>query len=148
MVYEDINNKDTNELSKIFMNAFNSPPWSEEWTIETSSERLSMMINGNNYYGMVSRDHKDGDIIAFIIGHYESFYTGMQFIIDDFCTDVSKHGKGYGKALLDEFSDKLKEKGVKKIILNTLNTDRTEGFYNNRGYVTFNNMIVMGKDLI
>lgn len=146
MIYEDIDIKDINELANIFMGAFNSSPWNEEWTVETSIERISMMIKGNNYYGMVARE--DEDIVAFIIGHYESFYTGMQFVIDDFCTDVNKHGRGYGKSLLDKFSDRLKDKGVKKIILNTLNTDRTEGFYNNRGYVTFDNMIVMGKDLV
>lgn len=145
MKYEKIEMKDINKLSDIFMNAFNSSPWNEEWTHENSSEHLSMMIECSNYYGMVSRD--DGDIVAFIIGHYQSFYTGLQFIIDDFCTDVNKHGKGYGKTLLDEFSESLKEKGVKKIILNTLNTDRTEGFYNNRGYETLDDMIVMEKNL-
>lgn len=146
MIYEDINKKDIEKLSEIYMNAFNSPPWSESWTLDDAKERLLTMINcSSNYYGMVAREN--GEIVAFIIGHYEPFYTGMQFVINDFCTDVSHHGRGYGKALLDEFSRSLKDKGVKEIILNTLNTDRTEGFYKSRGYNTFKNMIVMGKKL-
>lgn len=146
MKYEDIDKKDIDELAKIYMDAFNSPPWRESWTIENAKERLLSMINcTSNYYGIVSRE--DDRIVAFIIGHYEPFYTGMQFVINDFCTDIDLHGKGYGKALLDEFSNSLKDKGVKEIILNTLNTDRTEGFYQNRGYNTFRNMIVMGKKL-
>ncbi|MFD3156319.1 GNAT family N-acetyltransferase [Haloimpatiens sp. FM7330] len=145
MVYEDLQEKHILKLGKLYMDAFSSPPWNEKWTLELVSKRLLQMVHCEGFYGLVC--YENNEIIGMILGNHEYFYTGMQFIIKEFCIDSRLHGKGVGSALLDEFLLRLKNKGIDEVILNTLRSNETEGFYNNRGFRSLNNMVVMGKQL-
>ena len=54
---------------------------------------------------------------------------------------------GIGSKLLDRIHKEIKSKGIDRIILLTSRTDGTEGFYKKHGFESFDDMVIMGKDI-
>lgn len=145
MIFKDIKKEHIDELANLYIKAFNSPPWNDEWTLDTASKRLLQMMNCEGFFGMICCENNQ--IIGLILGNHEYFYDGMHFNIKEFCVDRDLRGKGIGTAILNEFLIRLKNKGINEVILFTSRSDGTEGFYNKRGFNSFNSMVMMGKNL-
>lgn len=145
MIYENLQYKHINELSILYQDAFNAPPWNDQWTLESASKRLMQMLKCDGFYGLVS--YKNNKIVGMILGNHEYFYDGIHFNIKEFCVDIQLRGNGFGSALLNEFLIRLKNNGIDKAILFTSRTDGTEGFYKKRGFQSFNTMVMMGRKL-
>lgn len=45
MIYKDLLKEHIPELAILYVDTFNSPPWDDEWSIESASNRLLQMIN-------------------------------------------------------------------------------------------------------
>jgi ribosomal protein S18 acetylase RimI-like enzyme len=82
-----------------------------------------------------------------ILGSIEYYYDAVLFQIKELCVDPKIKGAGIGSKLLSEFITRLKAKGIDRVILLTLKTNETEGFYKKHGFKTFENMIMMGKEI-
>ncbi len=145
MPYKEIQKEDIAELARLYVEAFNSPPWNDKWTEETASNRLMQMLNCDGFFGLAYCE-KD-TIQGLILGNHEYFYDGMHFYIKEFCVDIKLRHSGIGSALLEEFNQRLKAKGIDEIILFTSKTDGTEGFYHKRGLKSYHSMVMMGKVL-
>jgi aminoglycoside 6'-N-acetyltransferase I len=145
MRFEEITLSDINEISKMYADTFNSPPWNDEWSIETASKRLKQMINCEDFYGIIA--YEDDVLCGMILGSEEQFYDGIMFNIKEFCVKNELRNKGIGTKILTEFEKRLKDKGVTEIILFTSRDDGTEGFYLRRGLKAYNGMVMMGKEL-
>ncbi len=72
---------------------------------------------------------------------------GIDFVVKEFCVDKNIKGKGIGSILLDEFTSRLKDKEIRRIILNTCRGEATEGFYIRKGFNTIEDMICMSKEI-
>lgn len=145
MKFEEISLLDINELSSMYVETFNSPPWNDEWSIETASKRLGQMINYEDFYGI--KAYKEDILCGMILGNQEQFYNGIMFNIKEFCVKNEMRNKGIGTKILTEFEKELKNKGITEIILFTSRNDGTEGFYHKRGLKSYNSMVMMGKEL-
>ena len=145
MIYLELEEKHLPALAELYVEAFNAPPWNDQWTVESAAKRLSQMMNCEGFYGLVSVE--DDRICGMILGNHEIFYDCTHFNIKEFCVDIKLRGAGVGTKLLDEFLSRLKERGIDEAILFTSRTDGTEGFYHKRGFRSFNSMVMMGKAL-
>ncbi|WP_411168513.1 GNAT family N-acetyltransferase [Clostridium sp. MB05] len=145
MEFKEITIEDIKILSSMYVETFNSPPWNDEWTIETASKRLYQMINCEGFYGLIA--YKEEMVVGMILGSEEQFFNGLMFNIKEFCIKNEMRNNGIGTILLKEFENRLKNRGVTEIILFTSREDGTEGFYNNRGLKSYNGMVMMGKKL-
>ena len=143
--YKELTTENIREIAEIYVDAFNSEPWNDEWTIESASKRISQMINCEGFDGLVA--YEDEKLIGMILGNHEYYYDAMIFQIKEFCVDVKVKGTGIGAKLLDEFTTTLKTKGIDRIILITSRTDGTEGFYKKHGFENFKGMTLMGKQI-
>lgn len=145
MKYEEVTLTDINELAIMYIETFNSPPWNDEWTIESASKRLHQMIHCEDFYGL--KAYQDEILCGMILGSQEQFYNGIMFNIKEFCVKNEKRSQGIGTKILIEFENRLKNKGVTEIVLFTSRNDETEGFYQKRGLKSYNSMVMMGKEL-
>ncbi|EKO1914149.1 GNAT family N-acetyltransferase [Clostridium botulinum] len=145
MNFKEIVISDIKELANMYVNTFNSPPWNDEWTIETASKRLYQMVNCESSYGLVA--YEDKLICGMILGSEEQYYNGIMFNIKEFCVRNDVRSKGFGTKIFEEFENRLKNKGITEIILLTSRDDRTEGFYKKRGLQSCNEMVLMGKQI-
>ncbi|MGL5648374.1 MAG: GNAT family N-acetyltransferase [Clostridium sp.] len=143
---KEVKKEDLNEMVEVYIKAFNNEPWNDEWTTETATKRLFNMMNDSGFYGI--KIVEDKKIYGFILGHEEIFYNGKMFSIKEFCTDSNIQGKGYGQKLILELEERVKEKGIKEIILMTTRDEKAEGFYLRRGYEVHDGLVMMGKEII
>lgn len=131
------------EYAELFSKVFNGSPWNENWIIDTSYERLSDIMNTPKSFGLAN--YIDNKLVGFIIGHSMQYYDGVHFEISEFCVDNSIQGKGIGSNLINEFLKALESKNILKVYLLTIRGEKTEGFYNKRGFSIPNDVIYMCK---
>ena len=128
--------------AEIFIETFNSEPWSDTWTEETATKRISGLMSSSTYFGLHLKENEK--IVGFILGQKEQFFDGVHFQIQEFCVIPTEQRKGYGTALLKELKEFLKKSGVVSTYLITSKGERTEGYYQKQGFNTSEYMIVMG----
>ena len=141
MIFKEIDISFLNDLVEVFIEAFNSEPWNDEWTIDSASKRLQQMIRCDGFYGLAA--YSEDKLVGLILGNCEYYYDGIDFVVKEFCVDKNIKGKGIGSILLDEFTSRLKDKKSRRIILNTWRGEATEGFYIRKGVNTIEDMICM-----
>lgn len=129
------------EYSKLFASVFNSEPWNDKWTEETAVLRLENMMRTNTFIGKAL--YSENELKGFIFGQKEYYFNGIHFQIQEFCVRSDEQKKGYGKALLQALRDELDTLGVVNVYLITSRGKSTEGYYQRRGFVTSDNMILM-----
>lgn len=132
------------EYAKLFVSVFNSEPWNDNWTEETAVLRLENMMRTNTFIGKAL--YSENELKGFIFGQKEYYFNGIHFQIQEFCVKQIEQGKGFGKLLLQSLKEELTRIGVVNIYLITSKGDRTEGYYQRRGFVTSDNMILMTND--
>ena len=145
MIFKEIDISFFNDLVEVFIEAFNSEPWNDEWTIDSASKRLQQMIRCDGFYGLAA--YSEDKLVGLILGNCEYYYDGIDFVVKEFCVDKNIKGKGIGSILLDEFTSRLKNKEIRRIILNTCRGEATEGFYIRKGFNTIEDMICMSKEI-
>lgn len=132
------------EYAKLFVSVFNSEPWNDNWTEETAVLRLENMMRTNTFIGKAL--YSENELKGFIFGQKEYYFNGIHFQIQEFCVKQIEQGKGFGKLLLQSLKEELTRIDVVNIYLITSKGDRTEGYYQRRGFVTSDNMILMTND--
>jgi len=147
MEYEVMKEKHLPQLSEMYVEAFNAPPWNDEWTLESAYERLLQMMKCEGFYGLVAIDNNHS-ICGMIMGNHEIYFTGIHFHIKEFCVRTKLRRAGIGSALLKEFENHLAQKGIESIYLFTSKTDETEAYYQKMDYNSNQGMIMMGKNLL
>lgn len=145
MIFKEIDISFLSDLVELFIEAFNSDPWNDEWTVDTASNRLKQMIRCDGFYGLAA--YSGDKLVGLILGNHEYYYDGIDFVVKEFCVDKKIKGKGIGSILLEEFSRRIKDKRIKRIILNTCRGEATEGFYIRKGFNTIEDMIFMAKEI-
>lgn len=145
MTFKEIDISYLNDLVKLFVDAFNSEPWNDKWTMDSASKRLNQMMNCEGFYGLAA--YSEDKLIGLILGNHEYYYDGMDFVVKEFCVDRNIKGKGIGSILLEEFTRRLKDREIKRIVLNTCKGEATEGFYLKKGFRTIEDMIFMTKEI-
>jgi predicted N-acetyltransferase YhbS len=143
--YKELSKEHIREIAEIYVDAFNSEPWNDKWTIESASKRISQMVNCEGFDGLVA--YEEEKLIGMILGNHEYYYDAMIFQIKEFCVDLKIKGAGIGSKLLGEFIMRLKTKGIDRITLVTLRSQETEGFYKKHGFETIDDMTLMGKEI-
>lgn len=133
------------EVVDLFMQAFNNSSWGDSWTPETVTKRLMQMTGRPCDDGLICK--KDGKPVGLILGTEEQYDKEIHFTIKEFCTHPDFKGQGIGKNLLAAFEKRLKEKGIDKTFLMTIEGEGTVGVYEKFGYVISDGMVMMEKKL-
>ncbi|MGG7096871.1 GNAT family N-acetyltransferase [Clostridium sardiniense] len=145
MRFEEITLEHLESVVNFYIKSFNSEPWNDRWTEESATKRLTQMINCEGSYGLVC--YLDEEPVGMILGNHEYYYDAMHFNIKEFCVDHSKKGQGIGKKVLNEFTNRLKDKGINYIYLLTSRTDKTEGFYKKNEYESVDDVVMMERNI-
>ncbi len=131
------------ELTELFVETFNAPPWNDMWSNESARLRLRDIIRMPNFCG--AAEYRDGKLAALIMGHGEMSYDGIHFQILEFCVANDMKGQGIGGQLLKDFMGYLERKGVTSVYLLTMRGRASEDFYAAHGFDTVEDMCVMSR---
>jgi N-acetylglutamate synthase-like GNAT family acetyltransferase len=146
MTFEIMQPRHLPELAQLYVQTYNVPPWNDEWSEELVIQKLSQMIHCEGFYGIVSKDPQDA-ITGMIVGEKEIYFNCMHFYIKDFCVALNLRGSGIGTELLKELERQIVLMGIRQMYLFTSRNDDTEGFYRNRGFSSWDDMVMMGKTI-
>lgn len=133
-------------LAKHYVETYNAPPWNDQWTEALALEKFGEMMDCRGVFGLVCYDDDD-NFSGVILGNPEIYFDCKQFFIKDFLVPLSLQGKGIGSLLMVEFEKRLAAMGIDKVYLFTSKGERTEDFYKKRGFNTWDDMVLMGKDI-
>ena len=133
-------------LAKHYVETYNAPPWKDEWTEALALRKLREMMDCSGALGLVCQDD-DGGFAGAILGNTELYFDCMLFFVKDFFVPPALQGSGFGSALMAELERRLTDMGVEKLYLFTAKGERTEGFYQKRGFHRWEDMILMGKSI-
>jgi GNAT superfamily N-acetyltransferase len=133
-------------LAKHYVETYNAPPWNDRWTEALALERLGEMMDCRGAFGLVGYDDR-GQFAGAVVGSAETFFNGRQFFVKEFFVSLTLQGQGIGSLLLAELEKRLATRGIAEIYLMTSKGERTEGFYQRRGFQTWDSMVLMGKSV-
>lgn len=137
--------EDIEKCIDLFIAVFNAEPWNDKWTPDSAHIRLHDIFKSPHFVGFVYEENDK--ISGAVFGNIEQWYEGMHYNLREIFVSNETQGKGVGRRLLAELENKVKERDVRTIILFTSRDDKTNGFYKNNGYIDFDDMVMMGKEI-
>lgn len=131
------------ELTQLFVDVFNAPPWNDLWSVEQARTRLHDIMRRPKFFGIA--DYRDNRLVGMIMGHGEQSFDGIHFQILELCIANEMKGQGIGSDMLTELTNYLESRGVSCVYLLTMRGVNTEGFYSKHGFKTSEQMCIMSK---
>ena len=126
-----INDKEI--IKNLFTSVFTIAPWYDDWS---DTNQLDMYINdlvGQGYsltYGLFD----DDELIGISLGYVKHWYSGTEYIINEFCIKTDRQGAGAGSFFISEIEKAIKELGIKQIFLLTDSNVPAYNFYKKNGF--------------
>ena len=134
MTVKKLSIKDKKIITAVFTSVFTKEPWNDDWS---DTNQLDMYINdlvGQGYsltYGLFD----DDELIGISLGYVKHWYSGTEYIINEFCVKTERQGAGAGSFFIAEIEKAIKELGIKQIFLLTDSTVPAYNFYKKNGFV-------------
>jgi len=132
---------DLKEVSEIFIEESSKKPYLQEWTKETSLEKIRELFKK----GDISIATSNIGVLGFIACHRRC--QGKDVFIDEFWVKSNYQKMGVGKALLNFIEGKCRNGEIESI---ALISDKKSGafiFYKKLGYKEANQYVLMKKKL-
>lgn len=125
--------KDKEIITDVFISVFTKEPWNDDWS---DTNQLDMYINdlvGQGYsltYGLFDND----ELIGIALGYVKHWYSGTEYIINEFCVKTERQGAGAGSFFIAEIEKAIKEIGIRQIFLLTDSNVPAYNFYKKNGF--------------
>lgn len=143
MILRDLAPADLPDCAHFFSTVFNAAPWNENWSHESSLERLGACAATPNFLGLVA-ENEDG-IAALAIGYWQRYQDERHFYLLEFCVANERQGEGIGTRMLEALHQRLQDEGVHRIYTLTARETPAQAFYEKRGFYVSPKMILMAR---
>jgi aminoglycoside 6'-N-acetyltransferase I len=141
-----LTNQNLDDCVGIFIKSYNQAPWNYHWTFDKAKQYLSEYMSCSGFAGFILYD--EGEPVGAILGHKKTWWTGQQFMIDEFFISPERQRKGYGKKMLDVCDQYATENGIELLILMTNKYMPAYQFYTKSGYINTEQYVFMFKQLL
>ncbi|MWV41382.1 GNAT family N-acetyltransferase [Natrialba sp. INN-245] len=131
--------------ARLYRDAFNEPPWDDEWTLETARTRLSQLLETPGARGYAAR--LEDDLAGLVVGTEEWWDDGSKFYVRELCVDPAHQRRGVATALMDHLAEALRRAGVDSIYLLTLRDTPAHAFYEKRGFDLDDRTVLLSRRL-
>ena len=140
----ELTDADLDACADLYVSVFNSPPWSDAWTVELARSRLADIARTPGFTGLV---YLDRGIAGFVIGYSEQWFDGRHFYLKEMCVRPDVQYQGIGTRLIGTLEDVLRAAGISRIYLLTIRDGSASSFYAGRGYWISPKMALMSRRL-
>ena len=125
--------KDKKIITDVFTSVFTKEPWNDDWS---DTNQLDMYINDlvGQYYSLTYGLFDDDELIGIALGYIKHWYSGTEYIINEFCVKTERQGAGAGSFFITEIEKAIKELGIKQIFLLTDSNVPAYNFYKKNGF--------------
>ncbi len=121
------------QIRSLFYSVFTAAPWFDDWSNENQLTAYIRDITGNPNslsYGLF----EDGRLVGISLGYIKHWCAGTEYLIDEFCILTECQGRGLGRAFISGIEDKLRERGILRIFLQTGADVPAYSFYKRNGF--------------
>ena len=133
-------------IKMLFKSVFMFEPWNDDWSDEQQLDNYIMDLIGQSNslaYGL----YEDNNLIGISLGFIKHWFSGTEYIIDEFCVAKEKQGSGVGSFFMSEVEKAIKEKGMVHIFLQTESEVPAYEFYKKNGFIDLKTHVSFYKDL-
>ena len=125
--------KDKEIITDVFTSVFTKEPWNDDWS---DKNQLDMYINDlvRQGYSLTYGLFDDDELIGIAMGYVKHWYSGTEYIINEFCVKTERQGAGAGSFFIAEIEKAIKELGIKQIFLLTDSNVPAYNFYKKNGF--------------
>jgi aminoglycoside 6'-N-acetyltransferase I len=129
--------------ARFFSSVFNAPPWDEDWSEESSLQRLADCANTPNFLGLLAED--DAGVTALAFGYWQRYQDEKHYYLLEFCVANERQGEGIGTRLMDGLHARLQSGGIDRIYTLTARETPAQAFYEKAGFYVSPKMILMAR---
>ena len=125
--------QDKEIIKALFSDVFTNEPWNDDWSDQAQLDAYITDLTGQSYsltFGFFEGER----LVAVSMGHVKHWYTGTEYIVEEFCVDRTMQGQGIGSAFLKEIETYLAGKGITHFFLQTEDTVPAYSFYLKNGF--------------
>ena len=127
-----LSDQDLPGIARVYVDAFNAPPWSDGWSLDAAQERLRRILASPYSVGVLAEDA--GVPVSFALGLMERWVRSEHFHLREMCTLPSRQGEGCGTRVLAALLHELQARSVRKIYLETHPGSTAAAFYRKKGF--------------
>ena len=125
--------EDRKMITDLFTDVFTNEPWNDDWSNRKQLDAYITDLTGQSY--SLTLGYFDGDrIMGLSMGYIKHWYSGTEYVINEFCVDRHSQGKGIGTAFMKAIEAYLSEKGICQIFLLTDKDVPAYTFYQHNGF--------------
>ena len=125
--------KDRELITALFVDVFTNEPWNDDWSDTEQLDAYIADLTGQSY--SLTLGYFDGErIVGLSMGYIKHWYSGTEYIINEFCVDRQLQGKGIGSSFMKAVEAYLSENGIRQIFLLTDKNVPAYSFYQHNGF--------------
>ena len=125
--------RDREIITELFTDVFTNEPWNDDWSDRDQLHAYITDMTGQPY-SLTLGYFDGGRMVGLSMGYIKHWYTGTEYIINEFCVDRRMQGKGIGSAFMKAIEEYLPERGIRQIFLLTEKTVPAYSFYKQNGF--------------
>lgn len=136
--------KDRELITALFVDVFTNEPWNDDWSDTEQLDAYIADLTGQSY--SLTLGYFDGErIVGLSMGYIKHWYSGTEYIINEFCVDRQLQGKGIGSSFMKAVEAYLSENGIRQIFLLTDKNVPAYSFYQHNGFTELTGNVSFAK---
>lgn len=136
---------DLEACARLLIEAYNTEPWNNHWTMETATRYLSEFVSNDQFVGFVIC--KDDAVIGAMFAHRKTWWTNDELFLDELYIAPPLQRQGYGESLLEHAERYAKSQNLAGLTLLTNRYFPAKRFYEKHKYVLAGHVIYMYKEI-
>ncbi len=138
--------QDRDIITDLFRDVFTHEPWNDDWSDGAQLDAYIGDLTGQR--NSLALGFFDGErLTALSLGFVKHWFAGTEYVIDEFCVDRNRQGRGTGTAFLEAIEEYLREHGIFRIFLQTGKDMPAYSFYLKNGFRELEGHVSFSKEL-
>ena len=121
------------QMEELYREAFGGEPWNDDWS---DAKQLSEYMKdiSKSYHALNYGLMMDGKLVGMSVGKISHWWEGTNYNIEELCVSPTCQGQGIGSRFLELIEQRVREKGLAGIFLQTDNDKPSYRFYHKNGF--------------
>ena len=135
---------ETDLMKELFSSVFCGDPWYDDWSDPVQLDLYIKDLTGQSYslaYGLFEGE----ELIGLSMGHVKHWYSGTEYLIDEFCIKRDRQGRGLGSYFMSKIEEALLKMDLHCIYLQTERDFPAYDFYIKNGFTEVEETVALYK---
>lgn len=142
MIIKELTQAKIDSIASAYMNVFNGPPWHDNWSLESATNRLEEIVMTPHFHGFFAEI--DQTVIGAVLGHLSTGSDARKvYYMSEFFTVEAYRRQHIGQKLYDTLLEHLRENNCSNMFLTTKKDTPAFHFYLKNGLFELKDNAVM-----